>query len=215
MEGILSDIGPATNDNFQFERALRTRGYASIAGSDEAGRGPLAGPVVAAAVILPPDCPHSHFLDSKKISHNHRLRLYALLKEIHAAIGIGVVSSEIIDTMNILQASLLAMKRAIADMGGRSCQPDIILVDGLFEIPLSIPQITLIKGESKSASIAAASIVAKVERDELMVALDRQYPVYNFQRNKGYPTKEHRLAVAAHGPCASHRKTFRGVREFV
>jgi ribonuclease HII len=214
MEGILSDIVPTADDNFRFERALRARGFACIAGSDEAGRGPLAGPVVAASVVLPPDCDHSLFLDSKKISHNRRVRLYRLLKHIKATIGIGVVSAEIIDEINILQASLLAMKRAVADMGGIS-EPDFILVDGTFEIPLSVPQIALTKGETKSASIAAASIVAKVERDALMDALDLHYPVYNFRRNKGYPTKEHRRAVAEHGPSPTHRKTFRGVKEFV
>jgi ribonuclease HII len=212
MEGILSV--PATNDNFRFERALQARGYACIAGSDEAGRGPLAGPVVAASVVLPPDCDHSLFLDSKKISHDHRVRLYGLLKNIKASIGIGVVSAEIIDEINILQASLLAMKRAIADMDGKS-EPDFILVDGMFEIPLSVPQIALTGGETKSASIAAASIVAKVERDALMVTLDLHYPAYNFRRNKGYPTQEHRRAVAEHGPSPIHRKTFRGVKEFV
>jgi ribonuclease HII len=214
MEGILSDIVPAVHDNFQFERALRGRGFTCIAGSDEAGRGPLAGPVVAASVVLPTDCDHSLFLDSKKISHKHRVRLYGLLKDIKATIGIGIVSAKTIDEINILQASLLAMHRAVADMGKRSA-PDFILVDGTFEIPLPVPQIALTKGETKSASIAAASIVAKVERDALMDALDAHYPLYDFRRNKGYPTREHRLAVAKHGPSPCHRKTFRGVKEFV
>jgi ribonuclease HII len=214
MEGILSDIVPEADDNFRFERALRARGFACIAGSDEAGRGPLAGPVVAASVLLPPDCDHTLFLDSKKISHAHRLRLYRLLKDINAAIGIGVVSVELIDTINILQASLLAMKRAVTNMEV-SCRPDFILVDGTFEIPLPVPQIALTKGETKSASIAAASIVAKVERDALMDTLDRQYPLYNFRQNKGYPTKDHRRIIARYGPCPDHRKTFKGVKEFV
>ena len=215
MEGILSDIVSDSGDNFTFERALRARGFVCVAGCDEAGRGPLAGPVVASCVILPPDCDHSLFLDSKKISHKHRLRLYGTLKDINATIGIGIVSVETIDTINILQASLLAMKRAVADSNSGSGQPDFILVDGIFKIPLSVPQITLTKGESKSASIAAASIVAKVERDALMDALDLQYPLYNFRRHKGYPTKEHRRTIAQHGPCPSHRKTFKGVKEFV
>jgi ribonuclease HII len=215
MEGILSDIVPETDDNFRFERALRARGFACVAGSDEAGRGPLAGPVVAASVFLPPDCDHSLFLDSKKISHKHRLLLYELLKNIDAAIGIGVVSVELIDSLNILQASLLAMKRAVTNMTCISCKPDFILVDGIFKIPLPVPQIALTKGETKSASIAAASIVAKVERDALMDTLDRQYPLYNFRQNKGYPTKDHRHVIARYGPCPSHRKTFKGVKEFV
>lgn len=214
MEGILSDIVRDSGDNFSFERALRAKGFACIAGSDEAGRGPLAGPVVASCVVLPPNCDHSLFLDSKKISHQHRLRLYRLLKDINAGIGIGIVSVETIDTINILQASLLAMKRAVADMDF-ACKPDFILVDGIFKIPLSVPQITLTKGETKSASIAAASIVAKVERDALMDTLDQQYPLYGFRGHKGYPTKDHRRAVARYGPCPSHRKTFKGVKEFV
>ncbi len=215
MEGILSGGGSSPADNFRFERALYARGFACIAGSDEAGRGPLAGPVVAASVILPPNCNHRLFLDSKKITHNRRLRLNRLLQEIDAAVGIGIVSHEAIDRINILQASLLAMKLAVADLGDDHFRPDFILVDGCFEIGISIPQITLTKGEDKSASIAAASIVAKVKRDALMEDLDRRYPIYNFKKNKGYPTREHRLAIARHGPCPCHRKTFRGVKEFV
>lgn len=211
VEGILS---AAADDNFHFERALRAKGYVCIAGSDEAGRGPLAGPVVAASVVLPPDCDHALFLDSKKISHPHRVRLYGLLQDIDAAIGIGVVSASTIDRINILQASLLAMRRAVAELSEQA-RPDFLLVDGTFEIPLPLPQITLTKGETKSASIAAASIVAKVERDALMDALDRQYPQYRFRQNKGYPTKDHRRAVAAYGPSPCHRQTFRGVKEFV
>lgn len=215
MEGILADIASLPNDNLRFERSLRTRGYTCIAGSDEVGRGPLAGPVVAASVILPQDCDHSVFLDSKKIAHKRRLHLNKLLKDINAIVGIGVVSVETIDRINILQASLLAMKRAVVSMGGDFHRPDFILVDGTFEIPLSIPQIALTKGESKSASIAAASIVAKVKRDALMDTLHLQYPVYNFKQNKGYPTKEHRLSIVKYGPCPIHRKTFKGVKEFV
>ena len=215
MEGILSDIVLEKGDNFQFERGLRARGFVRIAGSDEAGRGPLAGPVVAASVSLPKDCDHSLFVDSKKISHNRRLYLYELLKDINADIGIGVVSVELIDSINIFQASLLAMKRAVTNMAHISSSPDFILVDGKFKMPLSIPQMAMIKGETKSASVAAASIVAKVERDALMVILDRQYPMYNFRQNKGYPTKEHRLSIARYGPSPNHRKTFKGVKEFV
>ncbi|MDR3628778.1 MAG: ribonuclease HII [Desulfocapsaceae bacterium] len=214
MGGIFSDIALEGADNFRFERALRVRGFACIAGADEAGRGPLAGPVVAASVVLPRDCEHSLFLDSKIISHKHRVRLFSLLKDIGARIGVGVVSAETIDSINILQASLLAMKHAIADLERGAGEADFILVDGTFQIPLSRPQLTLTKGESKSASIAAASIVAKVERDALMDDLDLDYPVYNFRRNKGYPTREHRQAIVRYGPCPAHRKTFRGVKDF-
>lgn len=215
MEGVLPDISLPGADNFHFERSLYQKGFSRVAGTDEAGRGPLAGPVVAASVILPPDCDHFLFLDSKVISPARRLRLNDLLHDIKATVGIGVVSAETIDQINILQASLLAMKRAIANLGDAPCRPDYVLVDGTFEIPLAIPQITLKKGESKSASIAAASIVAKVKRDALMETLDRQYPHYNFRKNKGYPTRDHRLAIAKHGPCPIHRRTFKGVKEFV
>lgn len=200
-------------DNFHFERILYARGMLGVAGCDEAGRGPLAGPVVAASVILPTTCQHSVFLDSKILRHKRRVELETLLFAMGAAIGIGIVSEQDIDRINILQASLLAMKRAVESMSGPA--PDFILVDGKFTIPLAISQEALIKGESKSASIAAASIVAKVTRDRLMDSLHAQYPLYNFLKNKGYPTREHRLAIATHGPCPVHRRTFRGVKEYV
>lgn len=200
-------------DNFCLERILYSRGMVRVAGCDEAGRGPLAGPVVAAAVILPKNCRHSVFLDSKVLRHEKRVELEQQLYEMDAAIGIGIVSEQQIDRINILQASLLAMKLAVENMP--TPLPDFILVDGKFTISLAISQETLIQGESKSASIAAASILAKVARDRLMVSLHNQYPVYNFFKNKGYPTREHRLAIAIHGPCPVHRMTFRGVRDYV
>jgi ribonuclease HII len=184
-----------------------------VAGCDEAGRGPLAGPVVAASIILPINCKHSVFLDSKVLRHEKRVELEKLLYEMDAVIGVGIVSEQQIDRINILQASLLAMKLAVKSMPGPP--PDFILVDGKFTIPSAISQEALIKGESKSASIAAASIIAKVARDRLMDSLHSQYPIYNFIKNKGYPTREHRLAIAIHGPCPAHRRTFRGVREYV
>jgi len=139
--------------------------------------------------------------------------LEKLLYEIDAIIGVGIVSEQQIDCINILQASLLAMKLAVENMPAPP--PDFILVDGKFTIPLAISQEALIKGESKSASIAAASIIAKVARDRMMDSLHSRYPVYNFKKNKGYPTREHRLAIATHGPCPVHRTTFRGVKEYV
>lgn len=211
----LLDASMLANSNFCLEQRLMARGFARIAGSDEVGRGPLAGPVVAASVILPAGCNPAIFLDSKKLSHRRRVELHRLLLEIDAAIGIGIVSVERIDAINILQASLLAMRRSVEDLTARHAPPDFILVDGKFEIPLSTPQQTLTKGESKSASIAAASIVAKVTRDALMDELHEQYPDYNFSRHKGYPTLEHRQAIAARGPCTIHRKSFKGVKEFV
>lgn len=202
-----------SEDNFSFERFLYSKGYLCVAGCDEAGRGPLAGPVVAACVVLPTECDPSIFVDSKILTHRKRLNLSRHLGEIGAAFGIGIVSEQKIDQINILQASLLAMKLAVENLAGPF--PDFILVDGTFTIPLATAQTPLIKGESKSGSIAAASILAKVERDRIMDDFHRQFPAYNFLRNKGYPTREHRLAIKTNGICAIHRKTFRGVREYV
>lgn len=199
-------------DNFSFERQLHSLGKLFVAGTDEAGRGPLAGPVVAAAVILPADCAASQFLDSKKLPPKKRLQLNRRLTELGADIGIGTTSAAEIDEINILQASLLSMKRAVLSL---SNLPEFLLVDGKFTTSLELPQLALIKGEDKSASIAAASIVAKVTRDKLMKALHEKYPQYNFHRHKGYPTKMHRVAIATHGICSEHRKSFRGVKEYV
>jgi ribonuclease HII len=184
-----------------------------VAGCDEVGRGPLAGPVVAACVILPRDCDHSIFLDSKKLTHARRIALNNTLQKINGIVGIGQVSEKKIDTINILQASLLAMKIAAWDLAVRGFKPDFLLVDGKFPLPLNTPQQTLVRGESKSASIAAASIAAKVTRDRLMEDLHEQYPVYNFKQNKGYPTNEHRQALLSHGPSPVHRYSFKGVKE--
>ena len=201
------------SDNFSNERYLYSRGFLCVAGCDEAGRGPLAGPVVASCVHLPQNCEHSIFLDSKILSATRRHYLYQHLLDIQADIGIGIVSERHIERINILQASLLAMQRAVLDMV--SAKSDFILVDGKFTIPINISQVPLIKGESKSCSIAAASIVAKVERDRIMKELHEKFPIYNFRQHKGYPTREHRLAIKENGPCTAHRRTFKGVREFV
>jgi ribonuclease HII len=172
----------------------------------------LAGPVVAACVILQENCDNSSFVDSKTINAKNRSRLYKELKQNGAQISVGVVSEADIDRLNILQASLLAMKKAILTM---PVQPDFLLVDGNQPVPISIPQQSLVKGESKSASIAAASIVAKVVRDEMMDQYHLQYPEYNFQKNRGYPTLEHRNAIKIYGPCAIHRQSFKCVKEFL
>lgn len=184
-----------------------------MAGCDEAGRGPLAGPVVAACVVLPAKCNHSLFVDSKLLTHRKRLELKNCLHEIGAVFGLGVVSEQKIDEINILQASLLAMQRAVNNLTGPS--PDFLLIDGTFRLPLDTAQAPLVKGESKSSSIAAASILAKVERDRIMVEYHQRYSAYNFLQNKGYPTWEHRLAIRRNGICPIHRKTFKGVREYV
>ncbi|MFH2123641.1 MAG: ribonuclease HII [Pseudomonadota bacterium] len=215
IEEILSTVVPDMNDTFLLERTLHARGFSCVAGLDEVGRGPLAGPVVAACVVLPPHCDNSLYFDSKMLSHNRRCLLAGKLSQIGAMMGVGIVSIACIDRINILQASLLAMKRAVENLAGTLPAPDVLLVDGKFKIPMDLPQFTLIKGESKSASIAAASILAKVTRDAMMDELAAQFPGYNLSQNKGYPTLEHRKAIEKHGPAPCHRKTFKGVKEFV
>ncbi len=200
-------------NTFFYEQHLRQQNYKHPAGLDEAGRGPLAGPVVASCVILSPACDFSRYQDSKKLSPARRDRLYAELYDSDALIGVGIVSAATIDQINILQASLLAMQRAVTDCANNL--PDFLLVDGTFKVPVALPQLTLVKGESKSASIAAASIIAKVTRDRLMTEYHQQYPQYNFLQHKGYPTKAHRAALAEHGPSPLHRTTFKGVKEFL
>jgi len=218
LSGLMASLVHETsnpNDTFQFERMLLKRGFCTIAGTDEVGRGPLAGPVVAASVILPPDCAHQHFCDSKQTTERQRYQLRDLLREIGAVMGIGIVSPATIDKINILQASLLAMKRSIDELTRAQMTPDFILVDGRHTLPVATPQEALIKGDGRSASIAAASIVAKIARDEIMAELHQHFPQYNFAANKGYPTREHRRNVAKHGPSPVHRLTFKGVKEFV
>ncbi len=205
-------LSAVAGDNFALEKQLHSLGKCFVAGTDEAGRGPLAGPVVAAAVILPTDCQPARFLDSKKLSHKKRVVLYNLLQEIGADIGTGICSAVEIDQLNILQASLLAMKRAVMDLAHF---PNFLLVDGKFETSLELPQQALTKGEDKSASIAAASIVAKVTRDAIMDEMHLRYPHYEFCQNKGYPTKAHRKAIAEYGICKEHRRSFKGVKEHV
>lgn len=204
-------------DTFRFERSLYGQGYSSVAGVDEAGRGPLAGPVVAACVIVPRGCDYSLFKDSKLLTPRRRAVLFDILKDCGALIGVGLAGPREIEQINILQASLLAMKRAMEDctVKNQGCSPEYLLVDGGFQVPAAVSQQTLVKGESKSASIAAASIIAKVTRDRLMADNHHLYPQYGFLRHQGYPTKEHRLAISRYGPCPLHRRTFRGVREFL
>lgn len=189
-----------------FERNARKSGYVSIAGIDEAGRGPLAGPVVAAAVILPPDYGHPEITDSKKLTPRQRERLSEVIQQEAVSIGIGVSEAPLIDAVNILQATLAAMKEAVL---GLFPPPDYLLIDGLHRIPLAVPQEAIVGGDRRSVSIAAASIVAKVSRDRIMEMYHRQFPQYNFLRNKGYGTLEHRQAIAKYGRCKIHRHTFR------
>ncbi len=199
-------------DTFSYERQLAGKGVLCIAGVDEAGRGPLAGPVVAGAVVLPDQCDYTVFKDSKKLTAKKREQLFLLLQQLSIPYGVGIASPAEIEEINILQASLLAMKRAVLALPN---MPDYLLVDGKFSVPLDLPQQPLIKGESKSASIAAASIVAKVTRDRLMLDYHEQFPQYNFKQHKGYPTKEHKALLVEFGPCEIHRNTFSGVKELL
>lgn len=190
-----------------FERELWTRGK-TPAGLDEAGRGPLAGPVVAAAVILPVDFINNGINDSKKLTPRKRELICEEIKRSALAVGIGVVEPMDIDRLNILKASLLAMEKAVYKL---TRKPDYLLIDGNQRTSLLIPQETLVKGDSRCCSIAAASIVAKVTRDSIMDEYHEMYPEYNFIKHKGYPTREHLEIIKKIGPCPIHRKTFRGV----
>ncbi|HZK11339.1 MAG TPA: ribonuclease HII, partial [Atribacterota bacterium] len=193
---------------YNHENRLKNEGYAIVAGTDEAGRGSLSGPVVAAAVILPCQLFIPNIKDSKKLTSKKRSELYFTILNKAKDVGIGIVESEIIDRINIAQASYLAMKKAILDLKE---VPDYLLVDG-FKIPnLNILQLPLIKGEDKSISIAAASIIAKVYRDSIMINYDEKYPQYFFKKNKGYGTEEHLKALVKYGPSEIHRKTFKRV----
>lgn len=196
-----------------FETLFRRRGYERISGVDEAGRGPLAGPVVAAAVILPPEgVPGKKIIDSKKLSPSQRESLFAEIQTHALALGIGIVSQQEIDALNVLRASLRAMALAVRNL---SPQPEFLLVDGPHGLDLPIPQKAIPKGDQRSISVAAASIVAKVVRDRLMVEYDRLFPQYGFAVHKGYGTRAHREAIRRFGVCELHRKTFRGVKEYL
>ncbi len=193
-----------------FELRARERGFKVIAGVDEAGRGPLAGPVVAAAVVLPADYVNEGIRDSKQVSAKKREKLYDLIRNDALAVGIGVVEPSVIDATNILRASLAAMEEAVSNLGVR---PDYLLIDGNQPIQTAVFQETIVKGDRLSLSIAAASIVAKVSRDQIMEIYHRQFPQYNFLGNKGYGTKEHRAAIKKYGFCKIHRRSFRWVKE--
>jgi len=196
-------------DRSQFERAGWARGFRRIAGLDEAGRGPLAGPVVASAVILPEDFHLSGLRDSKKLTALQRDRFFEEINRRAVAVGIGIVDSDLIDRLNILKATVLAMRRALDRL---AVTPDYLLIDALSLPDVDIPQEPLIRGDDLSQSIAAASVVSKVSRDRMMVEFDRRYPEYNFRSHKGYGTAEHIRALKRFGPCPIHRRTFHPVR---
>lgn len=188
-----------------FEKIAYQEGYQFIAGIDEAGRGPLAGPVVAAAVILPSEYLNSEIKDSKKLSKAKREELFETINKEALAIGMKVVDADVIDKCNILNATLQAMRDAVLEL---TTAPDFLLIDGNRRVPITTPQKTIVKGDSLSISIAAASIIAKVNRDRIMEMYHRQFPQYNFQQNKGYGTKEHLDAIRKFGICKIHRKSF-------
>lgn len=193
-----------------YDRKYRKQGYELIAGIDEAGRGPWAGPVVAAAVIFPPDIALEGLRDSKKLSPKRREKLFTKITGSALAVGIGVVGHETIDSVNILRAAHIAMKEALDSL---SAPPELVLVDGRPVPSLGRDHIAIVRGDGKSASIAAASIIAKVTRDRIMERMASDFPQYGFERHKGYGTKEHFEALMRFGPCPFHRKTFRPVRE--
>lgn len=192
-------------DMWQIEQDWFDKGYGLICGVDEAGRGPLAGPVCAAAVILPPHADIPGLNDSKKLSDKRRRELFPIIKEQAVAYGIGFADHSMIDEINILQATFYAMEQAISQL---SVKPDLALIDGNRERDFGVPVQTVVHGDSLSASIAAASILAKVARDDLMLQMAQKYPQYGFEIHKGYGTKAHYAALEAYGPCPIHRMTF-------
>jgi len=206
--GSTDDLFDREGDTLAFERNARSAGYARIAGLDEAGRGPLAGPVVAAAVVLPPDLFIPGVTDSKQVAEPERERLYDEIRGQALCFGIGIVDELTIDEVNIYQATIIAMERALQSL---SLQPDYLLLDAMTLSRISIPQKSLIKGDCRSHSIAAASILAKVTRDRLMRDLHKKFPQYNFEKHKGYGTKEHLALIQKYGPCDAHRKSFNPV----
>lgn len=193
------------NNMWEIEQSYFEQGYQLVCGVDEAGRGPLAGPVCAAAVILPQNIEIPGLNDSKKLSDKKRRELYPIIMEQALAYGIGFADHQEIDSINILQATFLAMERAISQL---SVKPELALIDGNREKDFGIPVKTVVHGDSLSASIAAASVLAKVTRDDIMLQMAEQYPGYGFEVHKGYGTKAHYQALQELGPCAIHRMSF-------
>jgi len=189
-----------------FEQALWAQGIEHVAGVDEAGRGPLAGPVVAAAVILPPGTLIAGLNDSKQLSEKARERLYGIIMQQALGVGVGIAPVDLIDRLNIYGALMQAMRQALAAL---PVQPGMVLVDGYPIRGLTLEQRAITGGDALSLSIAAASVIAKVTRDRIMMNLHAQYPAYGFDRHKGYATAEHRRALSRYGPCPEHRRSFR------
>lgn len=197
-------------DNYEYEKKLYNEGYEFICGTDEVGRGPLVGPVVASAVIMPKNIYIDGVTDSKKLSEKKRIELKKQIEEKALAISTAFIDPKTIDEINIYEASRLAMTTAINNL---IIEPDYILSDAMKLSIKEIPNLPLIKGDLKSFSIGCASIIAKVERDEYMKTLDEKYPMYNFKKNKGYPTKEHLQAISKYGIISEHRKTYGPVKK--
>ena len=189
-----------------FELVCQRSGYKRIAGIDEAGRGALAGPVIAAAVILPIRCDIKGLKDSKQLSPKQRARLFDEIHDVAVSVAVGAADHQVIDRSNVLQATLLAMQEAVEKL---TPQPDYLLVDGLNLPAMDIVGEAIPKGDNRSYSIAAASIIAKTTRDRLMIEADRNYPNYGFPKHKGYPTPQHRQAIAQFGASEIHRRTFK------
>lgn len=193
----------------EFEKKLYKKGYTLIGGIDEVGRGPLIGPVVAACVILPKNFYHENIKDSKKLSEKKREELYSIIMENAIDVGIGIIDSKRIDEINIYEATKEAMLMAINNM---RIKPEYLLIDAM-KLNTDIPYEAIIKGDAKSESIAAASIIAKVTRDRMLIELDKKYPMYGFKKNKGYGTKEHIDAINKYGVLDSHRRSFKPVMD--
>ena len=199
-------------DNKKYEKELYNKGYKLIAGVDEVGRGPLVGPVVVACVILPKDFFLEGLTDSKKLSEKKREQFYDIIMEHAISVSIGIKDENVIDEVNIYEATKLAMYEAIENS---KVKPDYVLIDAMKLENLDVPSLSIIKGDLKSISISAASVIAKVTRDRMMYELDKLYPMYNFKKNKGYPTKEHVIAIEKYGILKQHRKTFKPVSNYL
>lgn len=197
----------------EYENKYYNEGYNVIAGTDEAGRGPLVGPVVCACVVLPKDYENEEINDSKKLTPKKREKLYDIIMNDALAVGVSIIPASKIDEINILEASRLGMKNAYLEVNKKICV-DILLTDAM-DIDLSIPVIKIIKGDAKSISIAAASIIAKVTRDRILDELDEKYPMYGFKKHKGYPTKAHLEAINKYGIFDEYRKSYGPVKRII
>ena len=206
--------GTCTHQIFASEKELYQKGYQAIAGIDEVGRGPLAGPVVTACVILPKDCKIRHLNDSKKIPKKHHEEIYEEVLARALGVGIGIVDNDTIDRVNIYEATKLGMLQAIEQMKGEVTKPDYLLIDAM-QLDTPIPQLSLIKGDANSLSIAAASIVAKVTRDRMMAEYAKEYPGYAFDKNVGYSTKDHLAGLKQYGVTPIHRKSFEPIKSML